>query len=225
MKFNNKYLGIFSIIFLISTIFILYEYRKNPLQEGLISTQNNNSYFDYSSGGIRSPNSVVANAVKGVSNNSQQSNNDPITDTNSKFVITSSNKVENTTASITNNMDVISQGSTNCDPNTTYSMRNIMQDNDGNIIIRYMDTCGKYYSYQYNQSVSKVQNAVTPPAQTQPPAQQTQESAASSNAVKAGTNNISVTVDANTINDVVSKLLNQVDNSVKGTPPPVVYPT
>ena len=222
MKFNKKYLGIFSFILFISTIFILYEYRPKSFKEGLTTsvstvgggtgrgTGSNRTNVSSSSSNL--PNSIIPNSVTSVISDPSQLNIS--TGGVSGYKVTSSNNISDTTA-VSNDMNVISEGSPNCDPETTYSMKSVMQDNNGNIIVRYMDTCGKYYTYQYSQTINKIQNIVTPPPapieQTSPP--------------PPPTNNFSFNIDANAINNIISSALKSAVKEADGTPTPLVLPT
>jgi hypothetical protein len=126
------------------------------------------------------------------------------------------------TANIGNDMNVISQGNANCDPSTAYSIKNVMQDDNGNIIIRYMDTCGKYYTYQYSQTISKVQHNSPPPPPAGPA---TAATSPPTNPPAAPATNISLNVDSNTINDIIANALKSAVTTSQGTPTPLVYPT
>lgn len=227
MKIDNKYLGIFSCFFLICTIFILYDFRQNPLQEDFetISTNAGSLPVDYSVGGSGTNNFGTGSsaAVTGTSISTNmdpsQINRAPISST-SGFSVTdqkdvsvpdknaSSKNISSKDGSITTAMDVISEGSSNCDPDTAYSMKNVMQDNNGNIIIRYMDTCGKYYTYQYNQTINKVQNIVTPksqpPPNTEPPTTQPPTTSPPTTSPPTTT---PPAVDSKAISSMVSKVL------------------
>jgi hypothetical protein len=107
-------------------------------------------------------------------------------------------------------------------------MKNIIRDQNGNIIVRYIDTCGKYYTYEYTQSINHIQydnSKSTPPEQPiiikeAPPVQPTQNDPYSKfqNALINKGLDLLSKVDSNTISNMVSTALSQSNKTTSTTP-------
>lgn len=232
-----KYLGIISFfLFLFCIVYIVFlqTYKKDVL-EGMIVSSNSNFNLPKTVISNNIPNSILPNSITGsvINNSNPMTNMNSVDISNNSFlqnvaltnpslnnaILTSSNVVNDPNAATSTNssQDGGNNSSNTCDPNTMYSIKNVLQDKDGNIVVRYMDTCGKYYIYQYTQTLNSIGSGnvksepTTQPPQppTQPPQQQQQQA-------------VSFNVDSNVINDIVSNALKSYQE--KSNPPPVVLP-
>lgn len=217
---NNKYLGTITFFVIALSILILYDPSiiSSVIQENFANSSIVSS--------VNVPNSVIPNTITGTSNDpsvlsSSVSNSSP------GYVVTSSN-IANTT-DITGNSAALSgtdaEGSPiKCDPNTLYSMKNIMRDKNGNIIVRYMDTCGKYYTYQYTQTINKMQDS-TSSTDAQPNKNtSTKEESIPESKVNPEKSS-SVNIDANTISKMVEGALAKAVSKQGSASEPIIYPS
>ena len=146
------------IIFILIIILVYFSCYQTNIKEGLItstySTMNADSTNQNYTTAQNFPNSIVANSNNpsygNIPSNVQPNSIDP------KYTVTSSTNINNTTSTNEPNK-------TSCDPSTLFTMKNIIRDGNGNIIIRYIDTCGKYYTNEYTQSLNHIQFSNTGP--------------------------------------------------------------
>lgn len=216
-----KYLGIIFILFILFGFLVFYD-PVLAFQENFATTTSSNVVSS-----LNVPNSIVPNVA--VPNTITGTLSDPsvfsaaISNSGASpgYVVTSSN-VANVVDSCGNITDTNSAGTGTCDPDKLFSIKNVMQDKSGNIIVRYMDTCGKYYTYQYTQTIQggTETKTETAPQPTSPPT-----ATPVMPAVVAATNPEPVVIDANTINNLVSKALASANAEIRSTPTPIVLPT
>jgi hypothetical protein len=212
-----KYLGIILILFILFGFLII----KDPIlafQENFDATTSSNVVSSSNVPNSVVPNVVVPNTITGtLSDPSVFSASMSNSGGSPGYVVTSSNVANSGTDTSGNTTNV----NTSCDPTTLYSMKNIMQDKSGNIIVRYMDTCGKYYTYEYTQSIQGGSSSAPP----QPPTAAPPTAAPAMPAEVAASNPAPVVVDANTINNLISNALAAASSQNQSTPTPLVLPT
>ena len=196
---------------------------QHKIQEGLVtnSVSSMNTTTQNSGSNIQNyPNSIVMNSTNSgivpnvISSNTVSTDN---TGSNTNYLVTSS----------TDNLDSSGNNSSpGCDPSTLFSMKNIIRDENGNIIVRYIDTCGKYYTYEYTQSLNHIQYPSTTSSQvgvTQQPvvikevpaattAPQTDAYTKLQNAIVNKSLDLLSKVDANTINGMISSVVTNMQN-------------